>query len=446
MRPHRARIAVLTVIAAAFFVAPSASHAGTLDYDGQRFAYTAAAGEVNGMNLGAAALGNVRDTAPIELTASADAVCDSTGDPGLVTCMIVAPFTVDLGDGDDAIRGAGEDDVIAGGAGNDQLEGGDGADVLDGGPGDDLLFGQADVSSLTADAADAIGGGPGIDTVIYRRTSQPLQVSLDGIANDGAAGEADNVAVDVENVTTGSGEDVLIGSDGPNVLNGDSADDLIEGRGGNDKLIGAGGNSRLFGNAGDDELIGGTGSDLLDGGSGVDRFVVDPPSCDPFGCGFGNDEVRARDDVRESIDCDLGVDTAVVDGLDLVQNCEQVDRPPLATRARCDVTVPERTSVARLLRRLTATASCSGAATVEARLFVDRRTARRHRLGRRSTRIAQGRAVVRSAGSARIALRVAPRARRRLRGARRLTATLRVIVSDQAGVIARHTHRIEAQR
>ena len=76
-------IAVLTVIAAAFFVVPSASHAGTLDYDGTRFAYTAAAGELNGVNLGAAALGNVRDTAPIELTASADAVCDETGDPAI---------------------------------------------------------------------------------------------------------------------------------------------------------------------------------------------------------------------------------------------------------------------------------------------------------------------------------------------------------------------------
>ncbi len=67
--------------------------------------------------------------------------------------------------------------------------------------------------------------------------------------------------VTIENATSGSGKDILIGNDAANTL---------DGKGGNDMLAGAGGNDTLKGDAGDDELIGGGGDDRLEGGAGTD--------------------------------------------------------------------------------------------------------------------------------------------------------------------------------
>ena len=46
-------------------------------------------------------------------------------------------------------------------------------------------------------AADTLSGGQGIDTVSYADHAVGVNANLDGAANDGAAGEADRVAVDL---------------------------------------------------------------------------------------------------------------------------------------------------------------------------------------------------------------------------------------------------------
>lgn len=74
---------------------------------------------------------------------------------------------------------------LVGGAGDDTLTGGDGADVFDQGP--------------KADGADVMVGKGGSDSVDYSaRRAGSAYVTLDGVANDGGAGEGDNVGVDVE--------------------------------------------------------------------------------------------------------------------------------------------------------------------------------------------------------------------------------------------------------
>jgi hypothetical protein len=107
--------------------------------------------------------------------------------------------TVRGGAGDDTVEGAvpalvGADgsDSLAGGDGDDSLAGGDGDDVLDGGGGSDLLKGDA-----------------GDDSADYTQRGEPLSVSLDGQRNDGAVGERDDVAGDVELVKGGASGDVL---------------------------------------------------------------------------------------------------------------------------------------------------------------------------------------------------------------------------------------------
>jgi hypothetical protein len=53
---------------------------------------------------------------------------------------------------------------------------------------------------------DVLDGGPGRDDTSYSRTA-PVTITLDGVANDGEAGEADNVQV--EDVFTGDGNDTI---------------------------------------------------------------------------------------------------------------------------------------------------------------------------------------------------------------------------------------------
>jgi Ca2+-binding RTX toxin-like protein len=138
------------------------------------------------------------------------------------------------------------DDVLVGNGGTNQLHGLSGNDVLDGKGGPDLFFGDT-----------------GIDTVSYASRTAPISVTIgNGLADDGEAGEGDNVLGDVENAIAGSGNDTVSGNEAPNRFEGGRGDDTLRG------------------NGGADELLGGDGFDLLDGGAPTvapgDRCVAGP--------------------------------------------------------------------------------------------------------------------------------------------------------------------------
>jgi Ca2+-binding RTX toxin-like protein len=151
-----------------------------------------------------------------------------------------------------------------------------GMSVLNGGGGDDFLDGRG--------GADALIGGPGDhDTVSYATESLPVEVTLDGAANDGStadlntdSGLGDSVGTDVENVVGGSGDDTLGGSDADNVITGGTGNDVVQGGGGNDTLVGGDGNDFLQGEAGNDTLQADAGNDVMDGGTGPDTFSGGP--------------------------------------------------------------------------------------------------------------------------------------------------------------------------
>jgi Ca2+-binding RTX toxin-like protein len=218
------------------------------------------------------------------------------------------------GTGDDSLNGGGDndvlngdvgDDTLAGGAGNDNLTGLGGADLLNGGDGNDTLAGGTENDTMNGDGgddsldggtgADEMNGGDGADTVSYatRTAAQPVNVSLDGQANDGQSGELDNVSgTDVEIVLGGLGADTLAGNGSANTLNGGAGADSISGNGGADSLLGMAGNDTinggegadriyggtendsLFGDAGDDLIEGGAGNDSLSGGAGSDTLLA----------------------------------------------------------------------------------------------------------------------------------------------------------------------------
>jgi uncharacterized delta-60 repeat protein len=146
---------------------------------------------------------------------------------------------------------------IDGGAGNDTIAGGELNDTIVGGDGNDRMFGNG--------GADVFFGGAGTDIVAYDIRTNSVNLSIDDVANDGEAGENDNIHSTVEQIRGGKGNDTLTGSDGINTLYGGA---------GNDKLFGMGGDDALFGEADNDVLDGGTGSDFISGGSGSQDEVT----------------------------------------------------------------------------------------------------------------------------------------------------------------------------
>lgn len=198
--------------------------------------------------------------------------------------------------GDDVLRGTSGDDVICGLGGKDQIHGGRGRDLIIGGSDKDQLSGQGGSDELRGDGGndlldggagnDVIAGGEGEDLVGYATRTAAVTVTLGVGAEDGEAGEGDDILGDVENVATGSGNDVLVGSDGDNVLEGNAGDDV---------LVGAAGNDTLGGYAGSDVVVGGDGHDAFWCYGGVDVFERLPgdvrSGCeisDPIGVGAGH--------------------------------------------------------------------------------------------------------------------------------------------------------------
>ncbi len=148
------------------------------------------------------------------------------------------------------IHGNGGNDTLLGGNGGANLYGDEGNDSLVGGTFDDYLNGGA--------GADVMKGGAGNDTVDYSDRTANLMVGIGTLADDGEAGEGDNVYLDVETVLGGSGNDTIKGGDANNLL------------------VGNGGNDSIKGNYGDDTLDGGAGADTLNGEAGDDTAITTP--------------------------------------------------------------------------------------------------------------------------------------------------------------------------
>jgi hemolysin type calcium-binding protein len=189
------------------------------------------------------------------------------------------------GGGDDVLIGGLGADVLRGGPGRDTLVGGDDADVLDGGTQDDTLYGGMGQDRFPAlpepDGADVLSGGGGYDTADYRARTTAVTVSLDGRADDGAAGERDRVGRDrwsgdseIEAVLGGAAADTLTGDNWRNSLTGGGGTDVLRGLGGEDSL----------------DAVDGAPNDVVDGGDLIDSCQGDPgdvltscnePRCSP---------------------------------------------------------------------------------------------------------------------------------------------------------------------
>ena len=169
---------------------------------------------------------------------------------------LVSTVTINGGNNADTIAGGDSGDTLNGESGDDAISGGPGPDTSSGGIGNDVFDEGSGING-----ADSFAGGTGLDGVTYAARTAAVTVTIDGVSDDGEAGEGDSIATDVENAIAGSGSDVLVGSSSPNSLSGGAGDDTIDGAAGVDIIDG-----------GDDadEIIGGNGNDGLAGGSGTD--------------------------------------------------------------------------------------------------------------------------------------------------------------------------------
>jgi Ca2+-binding RTX toxin-like protein len=274
-------------------------------------------------------------TAPLNITDSdapggTDANVGNDGEAGENDNVVNIERVIGSSAGD-VLSAGGADSVLEGAAGSDRLIGGPGNDNLYGGwAGPDEANGTASADTLgtgndTFDGgggADVFHGGDGTDTVTYASRSTPVTVTLDGLPDDGAPGEHDNVLSDIEIVVGGSAADHLAGGSGANSLNGGGGSDTIDGLGGDDVLSGG---------AGADRITGGTGDDAISGGG-------------------GNDTILARDSSPDTIKCGSGVDTVIADPADSVAaDCEHaLIGPEMPARVSLPASVEFRNGVARL--------------------------------------------------------------------------------------------------
>ena len=207
------------------------------------------------------------------------------------------------GDADnDTVIGGSDDDRLFGGAGTDSLVGGTGNDFMQGGAGgliSDSTFdrldggaGDDEVLLVPTEGDDVIDGGPDIDLVRAQLFLPPALAGHftlgDGLANDGFGTQAAQL-LGFENLT-------MTDAFNPATFAEEGGDDVIRGDASNNVIRTAAGNDNV------DAL---TGSDLIE-------------------LAAGNDTVEARDGFRDRIDCSAGTDTARVDQLDVIADCESV--------------------------------------------------------------------------------------------------------------------------
>ncbi len=219
-------------------------------------------------------------------------------------------------DGAPGARDSVSTENVTGGSGPDVLVGDGGPNRIQGGEGDDSVQGGL--------GKDDLSGGDGLDEVSYeeRASSQPVDVSIDGLVNDGAAGEDDVLAPDFEIVAGGSGADRLTATAAAGV-------ELV-GNSGDDELFAPNGSGTVQGGNGDDEITGGDGADVLDGGLGDDT-VDGLGGGDQVRGGAGADTIEARDGVADAVDCGTDADTALTDSADTRTDCELPAAPDQPT-------------------------------------------------------------------------------------------------------------------
>jgi Ca2+-binding RTX toxin-like protein len=198
------------------------------------------------------------------------------------------------GEGDDRLTTHNGQDTLEGGNGNDRLTM-DSINILSsnlyGGLGDDTL-------ALLSSQASYLAGGAGNDT--YEISVTASGYFIEEFAGEGrdtvdfsnfSAGVLFGTGDFLENIVSGTGNDILSGGTGNNNIFGNN---------GNDSINSAAGNDTLDGGFGDDTLRGGLGNDFFSAAQGNDYLFGEGGDDSLYG-GVGNDTYWIDGDVEGGI-------------------------------------------------------------------------------------------------------------------------------------------------
>lgn len=243
----------------------------------------AAPGETNAMTVRRVTGGIVIEDTGAPLTGE----CTPAGAGRFCEGDYFGVVDVFLGDGNDSLRhehygavdaGAGDDDIRVTG-GLFSLLGGSGADRLD----------ATGAMSANVDYSDHTAG---------------VTVRLNGLADDGAAGEGDNVLGPVTGIGGGSGNDLLEAGPRASGLFGGGGDDTLVGSPERDTLIGGDGDDQLLAGDASDSLLGDAGADVLSGGPGLDEvsYYGAAPLRLSIGDGPNDGAAGEGDDIRGDVE------------------------------------------------------------------------------------------------------------------------------------------------
>lgn len=213
----------------------------------------------------------------------------------------------------DLIRAGAGGDTIAGYGGNDRLYGEAGDDILVGGPGDDRLYpGTGDDRLIGGDWWNDTDGGQ--DEANYSSATTGMRVYLqDSVWNGTAWANAFSAEIgndtfyEIDDVTTGAGNDTVDGSTGDNRIKSGGGADTVSGGAGDDTLLGGKQDDTLDGGADSDWLYGGRGVDSMTGGTGADTLGGNRGN-DLMDGGDGNDKVSGNEG-RDLLSGGIGNDT-----------------------------------------------------------------------------------------------------------------------------------------
>jgi Ca2+-binding RTX toxin-like protein len=231
----------LRVLAAliAFAVLPASAQASTVELQGDgTLRFTGGARENNDVHVYGDGASGVRLYDYLETVRLVGSGCKN--DEEVIVCPSgVTRVELELRDGDDAYTAwHGLPAFVNGGAGDDEYV----HDAQIGG-----------VSSRTD-----FRGGPGEDAADYAEAASGVTASKDDLANDGRAGDADNIHSDVEK---------LIGSPHADTLTGNANHGTRFAGGDGDDVMTAVGGRSVFEAGGDDD-----GADVIRGGKGLDEL------------------------------------------------------------------------------------------------------------------------------------------------------------------------------
>jgi Ca2+-binding RTX toxin-like protein len=178
--------------------------------------------------------------------------------------------------------------------------------VLDGGTGNDTVSYAGDTAGVVVDISEPVGSGSG--SVVGSDTIRNMENITTGSGNDVVTGS------DLANrISTGTGADFVTAGGGNDTIFGGAGNDVLSGGAGNDTISGEGDNDILQGGGGNDTLDGGAGADSLQGGSGNDTLIVDSTDTLKSG-GVGVDTLRVSTATSGGVTADLaagGIERAV---------------------------------------------------------------------------------------------------------------------------------------